>query len=194
MRAILRRIRSRLPAGARAAALLLAAFLLGACAAATAEGPARPPLAPKDRELMAGATQEALEKNPVGQGVNWTNPETGRRGTTTPIRTFRTQTDEPCRDYQMTMTRENQTEFAYYSACRNKEGQWVNRGRLGLAGNYFEPAPPGYVYGRPDLPPPPWYGHPYYYDPWYDPWYPHRYYGPGFHGRFLYRRRLLHRR
>ena len=183
------RIRKKFRAGARAAALVLAGSLLGACAATEALAPSYP-LTLKDRDLMAAATQEALEKNQLGQGANWFNPETGRRGTATPLRTFRSRADEPCRDYQMTVTHENRTEFAYYTACRNKNGQWVNLGRLGLAGNYFEPQPREYVYERYDYPPPFWYRRPYFYDPW---GYPHFHPYSGFHGHFLYRQRWRRR-
>lgn len=164
----------------RGGALALAGLLLGACASADALS-ARP-LDPGDLRLMQQATQRALEKSKIGEGSNWSNPETGHLGTVTPLRTDESGA-QPCRDYQVTLTIGGRTEFAYESACRLPDGQWRLRGGEALAGSRFEALPREGYYGPPYYGPP-YYG-PYYYDPYY---YPPFYYQPyfGFSYRHYY--------
>src|SRR5271165_2272633 len=75
-------------------------------------------IAPTDLPLVAGATQAALESNPVGQSANWTNPADAHLGTVTPYSTFVNAAGAPCRHYQQTVTIDGRTAFAYDVACR----------------------------------------------------------------------------
>jgi surface antigen len=109
--------------GGRGWAALAALALAGCVAPGPVEGVA---LDGADRALIESATQQALEQNKVGQGSNWTNPEHGTVGTVTPTRTFNTDTEQPCRDYQQTLTRDGTTTFAYGTACRQGDGLWRN--------------------------------------------------------------------
>lgn len=119
-----------------------------------------------DRSLMDDALQRALEGSPVGHGLNWNNPATGRRGTVTPTRTFTSTSGENCREYQQTASAGGATEFAYATRCRRPDGRWVM-----VAGPYrVPPDRTRRLYPR--------YGDCY---PWpygYDPHYPWRYYYP----------------
>lgn len=146
-----------LQASVRALSLALAGSLLGACASAGLL--ASSPLDPGDRRLMEQATQEALDKNKVGESANWRNPETGHLGTVTPLRTDPSGA-QPCRDYQATFTIEGRTAFTLDSACRLPDGKWRSNSYPGLAGSRFEERPQGYPHP---------YGDPYYHPPYHEP-------------------------
>ena len=78
-----------------------------------------------DRIHAANAQQTALETNPVGQSLSWSNPDSGNSGTITPIKTvMTTKSDQPCREYQHTVTIGGKTERAYGRACREADGTW----------------------------------------------------------------------
>lgn len=144
---------------ARALAAVLALVLAGCVAPELAEGE---PLDGADRALIAETTQQALELNKVGQGTNWANPDHGTVGTVTPTRTFYADAEQPCRDYQQTLTRGGSTTFAYGTACRHGDGIWRN----------VDAAGPGLLaegFGRPYS-----YRRAYRYRPYYST-YPYRY-------------------
>jgi hypothetical protein len=61
------------------------------------------------------------------------------------MRTYRTATDQPCRDYMMTVTLNGPTRFDHSTACRMPDGSWMDREHAGPAGAFFE----GYAYNRP---------------------------------------------
>ena len=134
----------------RAFALVLAGGLAAACAST---GLLTSSLNPQDQRLMEQATQEALEKNRIGQSANWNNAGTGHLGTVTLLRTYQAGT-QPCRDFQATLTVEGRTAFAYDSACRRPDGKWQSNSYPGPAGSRFEEQPYGYPYP---------YDDPYYY-------------------------------
>ena len=62
---------------------------------------------------------------PVGQTIQWNNPDSGHTGTVTPVRDgTNTRTGAYCREYQTTITVEGQTQDAYGTACQTENGQW----------------------------------------------------------------------
>ncbi|WP_404426189.1 RT0821/Lpp0805 family surface protein [Thalassospira australica] len=78
-----------------------------------------------DRAIMAQNTQRTLESAPTGQTSTWNNPDTGARGTVTPVRTYQEpKTQDYCREYQQTVTIGGQQEEAYGTACRKPDGSW----------------------------------------------------------------------
>jgi surface antigen len=77
-----------------------------------------------DRDRLADALQLALEKNRTGEGANWSNPDTGHRGTVVPIRTFKGTGGSDCREFQQTATVSGETDIAFGSACRTTDGAW----------------------------------------------------------------------
>jgi len=85
----------------------------------------------QDRAAMSDATQTALEDKATGEGLNWTNPESGHRGTVTPLRTFEDD-GRPCREYQQTVTIEGTTLTGVGTACREEDGQWTTTEFTGL--------------------------------------------------------------
>ena len=138
---------------------LAAGSLLSACAYPSALDPASPyVLTEQDQRLMERAAQEALESNNIGQATNWNNPGSGHNGTVTPMRTYRTELGQPCRDYRMTVTTNGPTHVDHSTACRMPDGSWMDRRHAGPAGAFFE----GRTYSRyPGEPSdPPYYGSP----------------------------------
>ena len=78
-----------------------------------------------DRIYATKAQQTALETNPIGQSSSWSNPDSGNSGTVTPTKTVVTsKSDQPCREYQHTVTIGGKTEQAYGRACREADGSW----------------------------------------------------------------------
>jgi surface antigen len=77
-------------------------------------------------QMRASRThQYALEQNTVGQTSTWANPDSGHSGSVTPTRTFTSSASgQPCREYQLTVTIDRQTEQAYGRACRKADGSW----------------------------------------------------------------------
>ena len=67
---------------------------------------------------------QALETNPTGQSSTWNNPDSGNSGTFTPTRTSYTDSGQPCREYQQTVTIGGETQPAYGTACRQADGSW----------------------------------------------------------------------
>ena len=61
---------------------------------------------------------------PVGETVEWFNPESGNQGTITPTREGQSTAGRYCREYQQTVTIGGQTEEAYGQACRQPDGSW----------------------------------------------------------------------
>ena len=123
----------------RTAALAIAGAFLASCAAG---GPYADRLTSRDRRIMERTTQDALDRNQVGQSANWQNPQTGHLGSVTPLRNLQAGIGQSCREYQMTVTLSaNQTETALYSACRRLNGAWVNRESSRVAGSHFEGLP-----------------------------------------------------
>lgn len=133
-----------------------------------------------DRQIIAAATQEALENNRTGEGKNWINSVNDRRGTVMATRTFK-RYGFPCREFQQTATIESRTIIAYDTACRAADGRWKSETYASLDGAISDA--PSYQDQR-------------YYDHRYDPYhrYPHYRFGYGYgrpydpYGRIRYYR------
>lgn len=68
--------------------------------------------------------QRTLESAPSGTTSTWTNPDNGHTGTFTPVRTYQTADGTDCREFQGTVTIGGNTEQAYGTACRQRDGSW----------------------------------------------------------------------
>jgi surface antigen len=68
--------------------------------------------------------QYALETQPVGSSAGWRNPDSGNAGTITPTRTYTTAQNQPCREFEQTVTIGTQKQKAYGTACRQADGSW----------------------------------------------------------------------
>jgi surface antigen len=76
-----------------------------------------------DRAEIARAQQTAYSA-PVGQQINWNNPQSGNYGTITPTRDGRDATGNYCREFQQTINVGGQPQQGYGTACRQPDGTW----------------------------------------------------------------------
>ncbi|MBM3518494.1 MAG: glycine zipper 2TM domain-containing protein [Alphaproteobacteria bacterium] len=77
-----------------------------------------------DRMAMADAEQQAA-RAPIGETIAWNNPESGNRGTVTPVREgVHRQTGQTCREFRQTVTIGSDTEEAVGTACLQEDGTW----------------------------------------------------------------------
>lgn len=61
---------------------------------------------------------------PVGQTVQWNNPESGNSGSITPRRDGYSSTGRYCREYEQTIIVDGRQETAVGTACQNPDGTW----------------------------------------------------------------------
>jgi surface antigen len=102
----------------------LAAIAVGTLGGAWAGSAIGRRLDERDR-LLAGQAIQQAQAAPLGQTIQWNNPESGNSGTVTATRDGTdTATGAYCREYQQTVTVGGQTEQAYGMACRQPDGSW----------------------------------------------------------------------
>ncbi len=77
-----------------------------------------------DRLHAGRAASYGLEHKASGEPTSWSNPDSGNRGTVTPVRTYQEPSGRYCREYQQTVTVGGRTEQAYGTACRQPDGSW----------------------------------------------------------------------
>lgn len=78
-----------------------------------------------DKMKIEDATQDALENNSAGETSSWSNPDSGRSGGVTPTKTYYEKgQNEPCREYNSTVTIDGQLETISGTACRRPDGTW----------------------------------------------------------------------
>ncbi|HYH21103.1 MAG TPA: RT0821/Lpp0805 family surface protein [Azospirillum sp.] len=81
------------------------------------------------RYLKGNDTERAVaaERQAVSQGspIDWSNPETGARGSVQPQRTYQNNAGQTCRDYTHTIYVQGQAESARGTACRQPDGSWA---------------------------------------------------------------------
>lgn len=87
-------------------------------------------LAEADRLALQAALSEALESQVSGASLAWTNPDSGRSGTITPLRTFKSQQGQWCREYSALETSETGPQEQRAIACREGAGVWKTRAKL----------------------------------------------------------------
>lgn len=80
-----------------------------------------------DRAARQAALQQALERQLSGESVVWRNPDSGRQGEITPVRTFRNSAGEWCREYAASERRKGDRVERREIACRGVEGEWRTR-------------------------------------------------------------------
>ena len=80
-------------------------------------------LTESDRSILQD-TQEQAYNAPIGEPIEWNNPETGNSGTITTERQGRTASGAYCREFQQTISIDGKTERAYGTACQQPDGTW----------------------------------------------------------------------
>lgn len=77
-------------------------------------------------DVPAPVFQQALESQPSGAGVTWRDRFSGEGGTVTPVRTFRADTGEFCRAFEVEIQSERGWTTRWSGvACRERQGDWV---------------------------------------------------------------------
>ena len=73
----------------------------------------------------AQCTNQALERSPDGQAINWNNPDTGHRYSVIPYQTYKLEDGRYCRKYRASINAgSNTTKYYADTACRSDEGVW----------------------------------------------------------------------
>ena len=77
-----------------------------------------------DRQ-QAYRAQQVASTAPIGQTISWNNPDSGNRGSVTPVRDgTHSASGAYCREYQQTVYIGGQAESGYGTACRQPDGAW----------------------------------------------------------------------
>lgn len=76
-----------------------------------------------DRMYMSQA-QSSANAAPIGESIAWNNPQSGNKGTITPVRDGTSSSGRYCREYQQTITVGGKQQSGYGTACRQPDGSW----------------------------------------------------------------------
>lgn len=80
-----------------------------------------------DQAYYDNALSAALEDHVSGETVAWINPDTGASGLITPVRTFKSATDDWCREFNTVASQDDASEIQNGIACRTGDGVWQTR-------------------------------------------------------------------
>ncbi len=75
-------------------------------------------------KLAAQKAEDQAETAPMGQKIDWNNPDSGHSGSYTPTRDGTDSSGNYCREYQSTVDVGGQTQKAFGTACRQPDGTW----------------------------------------------------------------------
>ena len=76
-----------------------------------------------DRMYLNRAAEQA-QTAPVGRSISWNNPDSGNRGTVTPVRDGRDGSNNYCREYETTVYIDGRAETGTGTACKQADGRW----------------------------------------------------------------------
>lgn len=74
--------------------------------------------------VFARDANMAAHEAPIGETIDWSNPESGNYGSVTPTRDGYSSAGRYCREYQQTVVVGGQEEQAYGTACQQPDGTW----------------------------------------------------------------------
>ena len=83
--------------------------------------------APSDLAIARAAASEVLAKGGKDISMPWENPQTGARGTITPIASVYDQDGFTCRDFLASYVRNGTESWLQGEACRQHQGRWEVR-------------------------------------------------------------------
>ena len=89
-----------------------------------AVSPLSPDLGQEDWRRAKGALAVALDPQGNGSAVNWDNPESGLKGTFTPVAQPFVKDDEICRAFLATLTQSDRTATLQGTGCRVAADEW----------------------------------------------------------------------
>ena len=76
---------------------------------------------------LRAAASELLAHNEPNASLPWENPQTGARGTVTPIAGAYTQAGVTCRDFLASYVHGDSEDWLQGEACRERQGRWEVR-------------------------------------------------------------------
>ena len=79
---------------------------------------------PVDWKLTSAALREALGQKEEGASIPWQNPDTGSRGTVTPVATAYIKDGFACRNFIASHVGEGRESWYEGTACRVHRGEW----------------------------------------------------------------------
>jgi 17 kDa outer membrane surface antigen len=80
-----------------------------------------------DLVIARAAVSEVMSKGGKDASVSWENPQTGARGTVTPIATARSEAGLTCHEFLASFEREGSSSWMQGEACRANKGKWEVR-------------------------------------------------------------------
>jgi surface antigen len=75
-------------------------------------------------EAMQARQRALAASNPVGQTIQWRDPQSGAYGSFTPTRDGRAPDGAPCREYRQEITIDGQLKQGVGTACQQPDGSW----------------------------------------------------------------------
>lgn len=75
-------------------------------------------------KAYAMQAQDRAFSAPVGERINWNNPESGNSGYVTPVRDGYASSGRYCREYQQEITVGGKRQSGYGTACQKPDGSW----------------------------------------------------------------------
>ena len=78
-----------------------------------------------DWDMLKATARQVLNEKPDGEQVNWTNPETGNRGSIIALETFTHEGDRCRRAAMRNISASGKEGRATYNLCRQSDGDWI---------------------------------------------------------------------
>ncbi len=72
----------------------------------------------------ANEANQSAHAAPLGETIDWSNPDSGHFGSVTPTRDGYSSSGRYCREYQQSVTIDGRQEKAFGSACQQPDGSW----------------------------------------------------------------------
>jgi surface antigen len=99
----------------------------GAVRSDSAKPGSGPNLAEGDLAIARAAASEVLSRGGKDASLPWENPQTGARGTVTPIASAYNQDGFVCRDFLASYVKDGNEAWIKGEACRQHQGRWEVR-------------------------------------------------------------------
>lgn len=75
-------------------------------------------------QMYASRAATKAQTAPIGETIQWNNPNTGNSGTYTAVKDGTTTSGRYCREYQQTIMVGGQEQSGYGTACQQPDGSW----------------------------------------------------------------------
>lgn len=82
-------------------------------------------LEPEDWRRASAAMATALDPQGAGDAVNWDNPQSGAKGSVTPVGPAYPKDAKICRAFRAEVGTKDQSEHLQGAACREKTAEWT---------------------------------------------------------------------